>query len=82
MTLKLAPSMVETPIPLTREQILILETLERHGPTKACMFDAFEDHLDDLFRMRPRFIMLVPGHVDAIVSITGAGRQGLRHALS
>lgn len=82
MTLKLAPSMVETPIPLTREQILILETLERHGPTKACMFDAFEDHLDDLFRMRPRLVCLIPGHIDAVVDITGAGRIALNRALS
>lgn len=83
MALKIVPASLEEEItPLTREQILILETLERHGPTKALLFDAFEDQLDDLFKMRPRLIELVKGHVDPVVDISPAGRLVLNRALS
>jgi hypothetical protein len=82
MTLKLAPPALPDEIPLTREQILILETLEKHGPTKALLFDAFESHLDDLYRSKPRLISIIPGHIDAVVDITAAGRLALNRGLS
>jgi hypothetical protein len=83
MTLKLATFADSTPdsIPLTSGQISILQTLEEFGPCKASFFDAIEDQLDDLFKMRPRLVLIVPGHDDAVVTISTAGRVALGQAL-
>jgi hypothetical protein len=82
MTLKLVEFESPDVAPLTHEQINILQTLEEFGACKASFFDAVEDQLDDLFKMRPRLIVLVPGHEDAVISISAAGRVALRRALS
>jgi hypothetical protein len=60
---------------LSRVQLFILRDLADHGPTRAGRFN--EEELDRLFKMRPRLIALVRGFNDAVVDITGAGRQEL-----
>jgi hypothetical protein len=82
MTIKLMPPGPDEAPLLTRDQVDILITLADCGPANASLFETVEDQLDDLFRMRPRLVALVPGHIDAVVKITEAGRSALHRALS
>jgi len=61
---------------LSEYQLDILKALERDGPTRAFLFN--DEDLDPLFKMRPRLIQLVKGHVEAVVDITGDGIKKLR----
>lgn len=61
---------------LTEYQLEILKALEDDGATRAFLFN--EEDLDPLFKMRPRLIRIVPGHVEAVVDITGDGIKRLR----
>jgi hypothetical protein len=61
---------------LTEYQLDILMTLEHDGPTRAFLFN--EEDIDPLFRMRPRLIQLVRGHIEAVVDITSEGILKLR----
>jgi hypothetical protein len=62
-------------IKLDRHLLDILSQIEKYGPTKALFF--VEEWLDELFKLRPRLIRLVPGHQDPVVDITGEGRLRL-----
>jgi hypothetical protein len=64
------------PIPITAYQFDILIALERDGRMKA--FNWKEDEVDELFKMRPRLIRLVPGYEDPIIDITMEGRKRLQ----
>jgi hypothetical protein len=61
---------------LSEYQLDILKVLEHDGPTKAFLFN--DEDLDPLFKMRPRLIRIIPGHVEAVVDITGDGIKKLR----
>ena len=62
-------------VPLTRVQVGILLDLSQFGPQRASMFNEME--LDELFKMRPRLIRLVPGFEDAVIDITAEGQKRL-----
>jgi hypothetical protein len=62
--------------PVTTYQVEILSTLETTGRMRAYVFD--EQEVDELFKMRPRLIRLVPGYVDPIIDITVEGRKRLQ----
>jgi hypothetical protein len=62
-------------VPITAYQFDILVALERNGSLRAFTFD--EGEVDELFRMRPRLIRLVPGYDDPVIAITVEGRERL-----
>jgi hypothetical protein len=64
------------PISLTACQFDILIALERDGRMKA--YNWREEEVDELFKMRPRLIRLVPGHDDPVIDITMEGRKRLQ----
>ena len=66
----------EAPRPISAYQFDILIALERDGRMKA--FNWNEKEVDDLFRMRPKLIRLVPGHDDPVIDITMEGRKRLQ----
>jgi hypothetical protein len=57
-------------------QFDILVALEKDGRMKA--FNWNEKEVDDLFKMRPRLIRLVPGYDDPVIDITMEGRKRLQ----
>jgi hypothetical protein len=61
--------------PLKDRHTVILRKLMEAGPLKHFWFE--EEDLDELFRMRPRLIKLVPGHTEAVVEITPEGVTAL-----
>ena len=61
---------------ISKAHYRILSTIAKTGSTKAMFFE--EDEIDALFKLRPRLIKLVPGHIEAVVEITPEGITALK----
>jgi hypothetical protein len=64
------------PTPISTYQFDILVALEKDGRSRAYVWNEWE--VDQLFKMRPRLIRLVPGFDDPVIDITMEGRKRLQ----
>jgi hypothetical protein len=65
-------------VELTADQVRVLDTIATDGPMRLTRLG--ETTCDELYKMRPRLIKILPGNVIAVVDITSEGLRELARA--